>query len=286
MAGGGRTEPGSRRRARTASAVVPLPQHATGDRLDLARLVPSGRSLLVGFALVAGVFAAYLGARASSVFAVERVEVRGAPPDVAREVERATRAVVGTSLLAVDEGEVEGAVRGLPSVAAASVDRSFPHTLVVRVAPVYPVAVARRRDDAWVVSGSNRAIRKIEPRAEPGLPRLWLPRKVVVEVGRPLPAAYEPATRALAALREVRLPTRVKAVRTVNGELTVVLRSGLEVLLGQPTDVLVKLAVAARVIPLLDGSMVYLDVTVPDRPVAGAYLNSQVEVEARPLVLP
>jgi len=105
-------------------------------------------------------------------------------------------------------------------------------------------------------------------------------------VGRPLPAAYEPATRALAALREVRLPTRVKAVRTVNGELTVVLRSGLEVLLGQPTDVLVKLAVAARVIPLLDGSMVYLDVTVPDRPVAGAYLNSQVEVEARPLVLP
>src|SRR3990172_5613286 len=64
MGGGERTEPGSRGRARTASAVVPLPQHATGDRLDLARLVPSGRSLLVGFALVAGVFAPYLGARA------------------------------------------------------------------------------------------------------------------------------------------------------------------------------------------------------------------------------
>jgi len=286
MAGGGRTEPGSRRRARAASAVVPLPRHATGDRLDLARLVPSGRSLLVGFALVAGVFAAYWGARASSVFAVERVEVRGAPPDVVREVQRETRGVVGTSLLGVDAAEVEGAVRSLPSVAAASVDRAFPHTLVVRVAPVYPVAVARRGDDAWLVSGSNRAIRQVDPRAEPGLPRLWLPRKVAVEVGRPLPASYEPATRTLAGLRDVRLPARVKAVRAANGELTVVLRSGLEVLLGQPTDILVKLEVAARVVPLLDGDMIYLDVSVPDRPVAGAYLNPQVEVEAVPLVLP
>jgi cell division protein FtsQ len=279
MAGGARTEPGSRRRTRSASAVVPLPRPAPGDRLDLARLVPSGRSLLLGFALVVGVLCAYWGARASSVFAVERVEVRGAPPDVAREVEHATKAVLGKSLLALDEGEVEGAVRSLPSVAAASVDRSFPHTLVVRVAPIYAVAVARRRNDAWLLSGSNRAIRKIDPRAEPGLPRLWLPRKVVVESGRSLPAEYGPATRALAALRDVRLPARVKAVRVSNGELVVVLRSGLEVLLGQPGDVLVKLAVAARVVPLLDDSMVYLDVSVPDRPVAGAYLNSQVEVE-------
>jgi cell division protein FtsQ len=279
MAGGARTEPGSRRRTRAASDVVPLPRPAPGDRLDLARLVPSGRSLLVGFVLVAGVLCAYWGARASSVFAVERVEVRGAPPDIAREVKRATKAVLGTSLLAVDEGDVEGAVRSLPSVAAASVDRSFPHTLVVRVAPVYAVAVARRRDHAWLLSGSNRAIRTIDPRAEPGLPRLWLPRKVVVEAGRPLPAEYEPATRTLAALRDVRLPARVKAVRVSNGELVVVLRSGLEVLLGQPRDVLVKLAVAARVVPLLDGNTVYLDVSVPDRPVASAYLNSQVEVE-------
>ena len=58
MAGGGRTEPGSRRRVRAASAVVSLSQPAPGDRLDLVRLVPSGRSLLVGFALLAAVLAA------------------------------------------------------------------------------------------------------------------------------------------------------------------------------------------------------------------------------------
>lgn len=281
MAGGGRTEPGSRRRVRAASAVVPLPRSGAGDRLDLVRFVPSGRSLLLAFALVVGVFAAYWGARASSVFAVERVDVRGAPPQVVREIERATRGIQGTSLLSIDTAAIEGKVRNLPSVAGASVDRAFPHTLVVRVAPVYAVAVARRGSDAWLVSGSNRAIRKIDPRAEPGLPRLWLPRKLGVEAGRRLPAGYEPAVRTLAGLRDVGMRARVKAVRSTNGELTVVLRSGVEIMLGRPSDVLVKLAVAARVVPLLDDGMVYLDVSVPERPVASRYLNSQVEVESR-----
>ncbi len=278
MAGGGRTEPGSRRRARAASAVVPLPRPVAGDRLELARLVPSGRSLLVAFALVAGIFAGYWGARTSSVFAVERVDVRGAPPHVVRDVKRVTRGALGTSLLEVDAAAIEGTVRGLPSVAAASVDRAFPHTLVIRVAPVWAVGVVRRGDDAWLVTGSNRVIRAVDRRAEPGLPRLWLPRTVGVEVGRRLPATYEPVTRTLAALRDFG-PRRVKAVRTKDGQLTVVLHSGLEILLGQPTDVPVKLAVAASVVPLLDEGMLYLDVSVPDRPVGSTTLNSQVELE-------
>lgn len=286
MAGGGRPEPGSRRRARATSAVVPLPRPAAGDRLDLARLVPSGRSLLLAFGLVATVFAAYWGARASSVFAVQRVDVHGAPPEIAREVERTTRDVVGVSLLALDASAIEGSIRSLPSIAAASVDRAFPHTLVVRVAPVRAVGVAQRGAQAWVVSGSNHVIRATGPRGEPGLPRLWLPRKLRVEVGRPLPTAYEPATRTLAALREVHLPARVKAVRTTSGELVVVLQSGLEISLGSPTDILVKLAVAARVLPLLDEEMRFLDVSVPERPVASAYLDSQVEVESLSTTLP
>jgi cell division protein FtsQ len=279
MAGGGRTEPGSRRRARAASAVVPLSRPAPGDRLDLVRLVPSGRSLLAGFALLAAVLAAYWGARETSVFAIDRVEVRGAPPEVARDVERVTRGLLGTSLLVLDAASIEGKVRSLPTVAAASVDRSFPHTLVIRVAPVWPVGVARRGERAWLVSASGRPIRRIEPRAEAGLPRLWLPRKVEVEIGRPLPARYEPVIRALSALRDVRLPGRVKAVRVTGDDLVVVLRDGLEVVVGRPVDILVKLTVAARVIPLLEDGAGYLDVSVPERPVAGTGLNPQVEVE-------
>ncbi len=279
MAGGGRTEPGSRRRARAESAVVPLPRSAAGDRLDLVRFVPSGRSLLATFSIVVVALGGYWVARQTSVFAVQEIEVRGAPPQVTREVQRVARQVVGTSLLDVDAAAIEGSVRALPSVAAASVDRAFPHTLVIRVAPVWPVGVARRGGDAWLVSGSNRVIRKIEPRAEPGLPRLWLPRKVPVELGRPLPTSYEPVTRVFAGLRDVRVPGRVKAVRTTPTGLVVVLHTGVEITLGDPTDILVKLAVAARVAPLLDDGMIYLDVSVPERPVGSRYLNSQVESE-------
>jgi cell division protein FtsQ len=280
MAGGGRTGPGSRRRARAASAVVPLPRPVVGARLDLVRLVPSGRSLLVAFAIVFCALGGYLGARETSVFAVEQVEVRGAPPPVARQVQRVTRAVVGTSLLDVDAAAIEGSVRALPSVAAASVDRAFPHTLVIRVAPVWPVGVARRGDRAWLVSGSNRVIARIEPKAERSLPRLWLPRKVPVELGRALPPAYEPVTRVFAGLRHVRIPGRVKAVRSTLAGLVVVLHSGVEIMLGDTSDLLVKLAVAERVVPLLEDEMVYLDVSVPARPVGSAYLNSQVESES------
>jgi cell division protein FtsQ len=271
MAGGGRTERGSRRRAAVAGAVVPLSRHTNGDRLDLARVVPSGRSLVVAFGLLIAVFGAYWGARATSVFAVDRVVVRGAPPDVVREVQAVTKATVGTSLLSIDTDEVAARVRVLPAVIAASVDRAFPHTLVVKVAAERPVAVARRGPRAWLVTGSNRVIRASEPDAEPGLPQIWLPRRVSVAIGAMLPATYEPATRALAGLRDVHLAGRVKNIRTNGDELTLVLENGREVLLGDPTDVLLKVAVAAQILPHLTAEELYLDVSVPERPVASAY---------------
>ena len=159
---GGRTERGSRRRARAASVVVPFPRSEAGNRLDLARLVPSGRSLLIGFALVVAVLGAYWWANASSVFAVRHLEVEGAPPAIAREVEVAARDVVGTSLLGIDARALEDTVRALPSVAGVSVDRAFPNTLVVRVAAERPVAVVRRGNSAWLATGSGKVIQEIE----------------------------------------------------------------------------------------------------------------------------
>ena len=63
-------------------------------------------------------------------------------------------------------------------------------------------------------------------------------------------------------------------------QLTLRLRSGLELRLGGLRDVELKLAVAARVIPRLPDGAGYLDVSVPDRPVAGPPgLDPQVEVQ-------
>jgi hypothetical protein len=60
----------------------------------------------------------------------------------------------------------------------------------------------------------------------------------------------------------------------------VILRSGLELRLGREHDVRLKLAVAARILPQLDTDSTYLDVAVPDRPVAGSEAQSQVQVES------
>jgi hypothetical protein len=47
------------------------------------------------------------------------------------------------------------------------------------------------------------------------------------------------------------------------------LRSGLEIRLGRPADVRLKLAIARRALRGLPSGTTYLDVSVPERPVAG-----------------
>ena len=78
------------------------------------------------------------------------------------------------------------------------------------------------------------------------------------------------------------LPARVATVRYLAGELTLVLRSGVEVRLGDHSTCALKLELARRLLPRLAEGRAYLDVSVPERPVAGTTLDSQVEVELRP----
>ena len=265
---GGRSARGSRRHAAAASVVVPFPRGAAGARLDLARFVPSGRSLLAAVAVLAIAGISYLVAYSTSVFAIEEIDVRGAPPEVAREVEAATRGLVGTSLVAIDSDAVEGRLRALPVIAGVSVDRAFPDTLVVRVAPERPVAVVRRGPSSWLVTGAGKVIRPIETGTARSFPRLWLAKGTSIGLGRLVPAGWLPATRALADAHSVGLGTRVKGVRPEGDELTLVLRRGTEIRLGRATEVGLKLTVAAKVLALVDPSTRYVDVSVPQRPVA------------------
>jgi hypothetical protein len=75
-------------------------------------------------------------------------------------------------------------------------------------------------------------------------------------------------------------PARIATASLRHGDLTFVLRSGLELRLGDPTDVRLKLAIARRALGALPAGASYLDVSVPGRPVAGASdttpTNSQV----------
>ena len=78
--------PERRPQQRARAAVVPFPSGA--DRAAFVRLLPSGRSLLIGFALVAAAAGLYTLARVTPMFAVQRIEVEGAPPAVAAHVAR------------------------------------------------------------------------------------------------------------------------------------------------------------------------------------------------------
>ena len=266
---GGRSARGSRRHGAAASVVVPFPRAASGARLDLVRFVPSGRSLLVSLAVLVIAGGSYWVAYSTSVFAVERVDVRGAPPEVARQVQRATRDILGSSLVAVDAEAVEGTLRSLPTVAGVSVDRAFPHTLVVRVAPERPVAVVRRGRSSWLATGAGKIIRPVKTGTLRSLPRLWLAKGTSIRLGGRVPAGWLPATRALAEAHSVGLGSRVKGIRPEGEELTLVLRRGTEVRLGRATEVGLKLTVAAQVLALVDSDTTYVDVSVPQRPVAG-----------------
>jgi cell division septal protein FtsQ len=150
------------------------------------------------------------------------------------------------------------------------VDRAFPHTLVVRVAPERPVAVVRRGASSWLVTGAGKVIREVKTGTQRGFPRLWLAKGTSIRLGGSIPVGWVPATRALAEAHAVGLGSRVKGVRPEGDELTLVLRRGTEVRLGRATEVGLKLTVASRVLRLVDaGSTAYVDVSVPQRPVAG-----------------
>ena len=151
-----------------------IPLQSGPNRAALARLLPSGRSLLVGFAIVLGAAGLYALARMTPMFALNRIEVEGAPPQVAARVKAALEPLDGTSLLALNGAEVERRLAPLTVVAAASYDRDFPHTLRVLVRPEHPVALLRHGADAWIVAASGRVIAAADPHAVSGLPRVWL----------------------------------------------------------------------------------------------------------------
>jgi cell division protein FtsQ len=238
--------------------------------LRLARFLPSGRSLLVGFGLVALAVGSYVGARETSAFAVQDVEVSGTRPRVARRVEQALAPLEGRSLLSVNAAAIDGRLEGLPDVKLVSYDRAFPHTARIVVWAERPVAVLRRGSGAWLVSERGRILRRLDDAPASRLPRIWVAESSVPGEGAVL--ADDEALQPALALGGVLSFDRhffggVSQARELEGNLVLVLRSGTEVRLGGGDDLALKLAVARRVLGLVEPGAEYVDVSVPERPV-------------------
>jgi hypothetical protein len=235
--------------------------------------------LVVGFAALAAAVAGYVGARETDVFAVQKVEVEGAPPRIARRAEGALAgALVGRSLLEVDTADLERALSGLPDVEPVSYDRAYPETLRVRLVAERPVAVLRRGADAWLVSERGRILRALGEQRPASLPRIWVAQLASPREGSvvELDEARRPALALGAVLAsDPAFLSRVRDARLLGDEVTFVLKSGAFLRLGTPHDVALKIAVAKQVLSV-SGTVGagYLDVSLPQRPVA--QLDTQV----------
>jgi cell division septal protein FtsQ len=162
----------------------------------------------------------------------------------------------------------------VPAVVSVSYDRAFPHTLRVRIVPERTVAVLRRGPDSWLVSARGRVLAPIPNRRHRELPRIWVPRQTNVAVGAFLsPLGGGTAARMVALAR--RFPAHIVTVSLDRNGLVFRLHSGLELRLGDPNDVRLKLAIARRALSRLPAGTTYFDVSVPERPVAGVPDNPQ-----------
>jgi cell division septal protein FtsQ len=262
-----------------------LPSPPGALSLPFARLLPSGKALLIGFAVVAAVVGGYFAARESSMFAVQEVEVTGGRPSVVRRVDAALAPLEGTSLLALDEAAIDRRLSRLRDVKLVSYDRAFPHTARIVVSAERPIALLRRGTQAWVVTERGRVLDQLgDPRAS-GLPRIWTADAAVPSAGELLTA--EEALRPALLLGAVRSADRafferVREARQIDGELVLVLGSGTEIRLGAADDLPLQLAVAERVLRAVGPGSAYVDVSVPERAVvrSASSLRSRVRIES------
>jgi cell division protein FtsQ len=243
-----------------------VPADGLGRRLR----VPLTRALVVLALVVALAGVGYAAARFTSLFALEELEVTGGPPGVKSAVRETGSTFLGTSLVALDEDELRSRLQMLPSVEAVRFDRAFPHTLRIVVVPERPLAVVRDGRGSWLVSERGRVIRSVDP--ETKRPVVWI-----------APADLEPgelvgdenARLALEGLRRLpsTFPGRVEYARAADGAVTFELSDGAELRLGSSESLALKLAVATRILRGMSAAeragLGYLDVSVPERAVAG-----------------
>jgi cell division protein FtsQ len=171
------------------------------------RFVRPAVVLAVAVTLAGGVVWA---AWSSPLLAVQTVTVKGTSRLSAAEILAAAQVPVGRSLLRVDPGRIRARVAALAAVRAVTVDRDWPHRLVITVTERQPVAAVRIGGAAELVDATGVAFATADP-APPGL----LPLVLGAAVWAELPAALRGAVRSIAAPSPSDVTLRLTGRRTV-----------------------------------------------------------------------
>lgn len=242
-------------------------------RLPIAILrAPSARTRrrLLAVLLLGGVLgAAYLAwFRDSSFVRVERVSVTGLTgTDASRERAALVAAAKRMTTLHVDEAALRDALGSSAAVDAVHVTAEFPHGLRIQVVEKAPVAVLAYGNERVAVGSGGVMLPDVEP----------VPRELpAIEVGA-LPSGMRLGAgraRRLVAAAAAAPPTlleRIERLREVPGRgLVAYLADGPLVILGSAAQLDAKWTAAAAILADETSSgAAYVDVRLPDRPVAG-----------------
>ncbi|MGH2869210.1 MAG: cell division protein FtsQ/DivIB, partial [Solirubrobacteraceae bacterium] len=232
---------------------------------------PGPRALAALLALLVVVGGVYLWLRDSSLVAVQKVRVVGVSgPDAAQIRAALATAARNMTTLDVQMGQLQSAVRPYPVVKRLDVSTQFPHGMQIRV--LEKVAVAS------VVAGGRRLPVSSDGTLLHGVTNVDALPIITLGVppGGPRLSGYALSEVRLLAAAPYSLLSRIRTVTDGPAHgLTVALRNGPSVYFGSTGRLGAKWTAATAVLGSPDSAgAVYIDVTDPTRPAAGAGADS------------
>jgi cell division protein FtsQ len=232
------------------------------------------RRLLAALVLALMLFSAYrFWFRESGFVRVEHVTVTGLTTKDAPRIRLAlTAAARDMSTLNVQQSALDSAVSGFPIVKEVQATRDFPHGLNIHVIEERPVATLVVQGQRLLLAPDGTVLRGIDPPSH-SIPVIRT--KTAVPQDRVTDGAPLTALR-VAADAPSPLAARISSIGHAGARgLVVRLRNGPLLIFGNAGDAVAKWAGAAAVLadPSSKGAS-YIDLRVPDRPVAGGLAAS------------
>lgn len=241
--------------------------------------VGKGRRRLVFLALslvIAAGVGGVVWARSSDAFRIESLILSPGRHVTEAQLRGATSTAIGANLLRVDLDALKLKVAAIPYVRSVRVYRRFPDALEVRFEEYEPAAVVQATDGRrWLVAEGGRVLETVQGPGARNLALIVPSNEAWPQPGGVVAPQVVGALSVAALVHDPRAwpashPVKRLAVDDF-GEVVLILGSGAEVRIGEPTHLEQKLMVAASIIDrkLREGSPIeYVDVQDPSRAVA------------------